>query len=195
MAQHTDPFFAECRAYGRIQEGHGDSRLKKAISVPCHGYLLLEKQDRDILEDYGLNFSTAYDIYIDDLNPSQEAGQQPIRAIVKDFDASGPGISQTNIKTTLQNIRKLNGLQIYTKDIHIDNFIDGKFVDFGAAWTEPHCYINDTLDAQEACDAKYSDLVMFDEMVQKQGFITSARGMRNWEYCRKLRSQTRRSSR
>ncbi len=41
VAYHTDPFFAECRAYGRIIEEQKKGTARNDIVVPCHGFLFL----------------------------------------------------------------------------------------------------------------------------------------------------------
>uniref|UniRef100_A0A1Y1MH60 Protein kinase domain-containing protein n=1 Tax=Photinus pyralis TaxID=7054 RepID=A0A1Y1MH60_PHOPY len=93
----------------------------------------------------------------------------------------------------LKNIRELNRLKIYNKDIRKDDFRDGKLVDFGSSWTEPHCFMGDS-NILNATETRIGDLVRFDEMVDMEGIISKWRAMPNWTYKKKLRSYTKRAS-
>lgn len=48
---YTNPFYAECRAYGRIEDRRVDSkaktpRVRQQVAVKCYGYLFLEDRDK-----------------------------------------------------------------------------------------------------------------------------------------------------
>ncbi|KAM0440767.1 hypothetical protein ACHAPT_000068 [Fusarium lateritium] len=183
-AYYTDPFFAECRAYGRIEGAIRRGKLRTGITVPCHGYLFLKKGDERILSDRGVDLGLNHvDI---DFQQTVQGGCRP-RAIVKDFVPGDPGVNDKSAKKILSGIRALNRLKVYNKDIRIDNFRGGKLVDFGSSWTEPHALL-DALGAQDIRDNKAADLALFDEMIEDEGIETQVRGLPNPEYCSKLRS-------
>lgn len=44
---YIEPFYAECRAFGRLHEtGHQD------LAIECYGYVLLDKQQEDVLRTF-----------------------------------------------------------------------------------------------------------------------------------------------
>jgi len=187
---YTDAFYAECRAYGRIKEEQEKGRLKRSIAIPCHGYLLLQEEDLQALRDRGV------DLGEDDID--DEARQllgcgQHARAIVKDIASNDTGICAKNMRRVLADIRQLNQLKIYNKDIRSQNYRDGLLVDFGSSWTEPHRILDalDEVDKLEAAACRIEDLVNFDDMVEEEGIGTRVRALRNDDYCRKLRSRGR----
>ena len=46
LKAHMDPFYNECRAYGRLRE----CRLDGKVAVRCHGYIAIPAQVEDQLE-------------------------------------------------------------------------------------------------------------------------------------------------
>ncbi|RSL50251.1 hypothetical protein CEP54_012019 [Fusarium duplospermum] len=182
-AYYTDPFFAECRAYGRIEGATRRGKLK-GVAVPCHGYMFLKKADERILNDRGVDLGLD-DVDID-FQQTVEGGCRP-RAIVKDYVPGDTGVNKKSARKILRGIRDLNKLKIYNKDIRIDNFRNGQLVDFGSSWTEPHALM-DALGAQDVSDHKVADLALFDEMIEEEEIETKVRGLPNPEYCSKLRS-------
>ncbi|PHH92216.1 hypothetical protein CDD83_8416 [Cordyceps sp. RAO-2017] len=210
IAFHNDPFFAECRAYGRIKEAQAKRMLKREVAVRCEGFLLLQDEDRKILEGKGVDFEEQ-DVAeggdcnsggggIDDQKekeqkdfvdrpqkPGKRQGRQPVRAIVKELASTESGVEAPSLRRILRNISKLNRLDIYNQNIRKDNFRNEKLVDFGSSWTEPHCILE--ADKDEAAETRVQDLVMFDEMVAMESLKTHVRATPNWLYCNKLRSR------
>lgn len=183
ILQHLDPFFAECRAYGRILEEQRSGRLGKAIAVPCLGFLTLSKADVDELTRRGI------DVWSDiggDATAEDRQRHAP-RAIVKEFVQGDTGVTPRKMQSILRRIRRLNRIKVYNGDIKPDNFINGLMVDFGSAKTEPFC-VFETMDARMADGWRKVDLVCFDDMVRMSRIATRVRAMPNWDYCRKLRS-------
>ena len=84
----------------------------------------------------------------------------------------------------------MNKLKIYNRDIRKDNFKDGKLVDFGSAWTEPHCFMH-SADKEEPKETRLGNLVMLDNMIELEGINTDIRAMPNLGYCCKLRSRAK----
>lgn len=183
-AYYTDPFFAECRAYGRIREATRKKTWKSQIAVPCHGFIFLRENDERTLINLGVDFGID-DVDIDFQQTTE--GRCRVRAIVKDLAPQDSGVDRKSVGKILRGIRALNKHKIYNMDIHLDNFRNGQLVDFGSSWTEPHAL----LDAQHdraARESKLADLVKFDEMVEDEEIETDVRGMPNSRYCKKLRS-------
>jgi hypothetical protein len=184
---HTDPFYAECRAYGRIHEAQKKQPGKRQLAVRCHGYLFLQEGDTQALLKKGVDLDA--DVIDEELlRVNKEDGQ--VRAIVKDFVPGDSGVNQKSIRGILRDIRALNKLGIYVGDVRADNFRGGKLVDFGLSSTEPHCIMK-ALDNVGLRETKLEDLVMFDEMVIAEGLDTTVRAMPNKEYRAKLRSWVR----
>jgi hypothetical protein len=120
-------FYAECRAYGRIREAQIKGSLKRQIAVPCHGFLILKDQDKQLLQERGV------DLGVDNalLQNTGENGQ--VRAIVKDLALPDPGVNASSLVGILRDIRWLKKLQIYNRDIRVENFRNSQLVDFGLA--------------------------------------------------------------
>lgn len=185
---HTDPFYAECRAYGRIKQAQGERRLKREVAVPCHGYLFLQERDAQLLREKGVDLD---DDAVDNqlLRVNKEGGR--VRAIVKEFVPGDAGINtDRSLRKILRDIRSLNKLGIYVRDIRADNFRAGQLVNFGLSHTEPHCVL-DSLDEVMTRHYRVEDLVMFDNMVAEEGLVTNVRAMPNTAYCLKLRSRAK----
>jgi hypothetical protein len=182
---YTDPFFAECRAYGRIQEASEKLGIKDQLAVKCHGYIYLGDGDKKKLEEMGLDLRT--DVLDEKLRRALEGGGR-VRAIVKDLALSQASVNSSNVRAALQRVRKLNELQIYNRDVRAENFVGGKLVDFGSSWTEPHIIL-DALEPDEAEDSRLEDIVMFDDMIEEEEIKTRprVRALANVEYRKKLR--------
>ena len=165
---YTDPFFAECRAYGRIEEANERLGIKDQSAVKCHGYIYLGDKDMRMLERMGLDLRT--EVLDAKLRRALDGGGR-VRAIVKDLAPSPTSINSRNVRVALSRVRKLNELQIYNRDIRADNFIGGKVVDFGSSWTEPHIIL-DALEPDDAEDSRLEGLVMFDDMIEEEKIKT-----------------------
>ncbi|KAM5341755.1 hypothetical protein ACJ41O_014786 [Fusarium nematophilum] len=163
VSYYTDPFYAECRAYGRIREAIKKGKLRD-VAVPCHGFFFLREQDEKMLQDRNI------DLELDNVDPDYQrstiGGFRP-RAIVKDLASADTGVDEKRLKKVLLGIIALNRHRIYNMDIRLDNYRDDKIVDFGSSWTEPHILL-DALDSEAAYDSRLADRVMFDEMVEEE---------------------------
>ncbi|KAF4945631.1 hypothetical protein FSARC_14400 [Fusarium sarcochroum] len=163
-AYYTDPFYAECRAYGRIREAKKKKDPKADIAVPCHGFFFLRPKDQEALENLDI------DLGLDDVDLDYQRstiGGLRARAIVKDVASSDSGVSSKTIRKILIKVISMNKAGIYNMDIRIDNFRDEKLVDFGSSWTEPHALL-DSLSADAALESKIADRVMFEQMVEEE---------------------------
>ncbi|CAJ2514346.1 Uu.00g024650.m01.CDS01 [Anthostomella pinea] len=133
---HTDPFYAECRAYGRLQEARRKQGLKRRDFADCHGFLALSKKDTAYIEE-------ELGIELWDVPPSDEYRQRaqgsPIRAIVKEFITSDPAIDSRALAKMIKGLGWINKNGVLVWDIHARNYRGGILVDFGSSWTRPHC--------------------------------------------------------
>lgn len=179
-----DPFYAECRAYGRIRDTLQKPRWGKHTVVPCYGFIYLQDHDREMLEK-----ERGCVLEAEDENGDIIPSDLPVRAILKEFiPGEGSGVEK-GIGRALQRIRLLNKQKIYNRDIRADNFKDGRLVDFGSSLTEPHAIL-DAMSEWEASGEREGDLVRFDQMIEQENLRTHIRAMpsvkfrmrlRNWE--------------
>ena len=174
-----DPFFNECRAYGRLVEHDQNGKL----AVYCHGHLTLPAS---LEQDLERKFQV-----VDWNRPEEEydavvSKRQPFRCVVKDFISSDVFFMGKDIKRMLRQLKKLRSLGVFPMDIAARNYRGGRLVDLGSARTTPH-YLFDVLPGWRIETEKRKDLVLFDEMIEQSGFQSFERALPNQEYLRKLR--------
>ncbi|KAJ2996212.1 hypothetical protein NUW58_g1049 [Xylaria curta] len=170
---YTDPFYAECRAYGRIKQACDERRVTARIATRCHGYLFLTTEDMNFLErQEGIDLCTSI---IDENLRRALGGDLRARAIVKDLEIDTTRLQKKSIDQAWRNVSLLNSLGIYNQDIRTENFMNCRIVDFGSSWTEPHAILDkaDKVDADEAREQRLSDCAQFDEMVEQEGIKTT----------------------
>ncbi|KAF4953241.1 hypothetical protein FSARC_12445 [Fusarium sarcochroum] len=172
-AFYTDPFYAECRAYGRINETVGRSRKHpiSTVAVPCHGFVFLGSQDQRALVARGIDLRPRDDIDHTPIDMDMDyqtsaTGGSYARAIVKDVWSSDSGINTANLGKVLSGIVCMNAIGIYNTDIRLDNFCAGRIVSFSLSWTKPHKTM-DALGRRSILRHTLADREMFDEMVGK----------------------------
>lgn len=163
-AFYTDPFYAECRAYGRIHEAVKRKKLNVDAAVPCHGYLFLQAKDQKFLHDQKVDLGLG--MVNLDYQRATFGGCKP-RAIVKDIASWDTGVNSNSLGKLLRNLTKLNKQGVYNMDIRRDNYRDGKIVDFGSSWTEPHSLL-DACNGRQAYASRVADRAMFDQMVRDE---------------------------
>ncbi|KAI0116470.1 kinetochore Sim4 complex subunit FTA2-domain-containing protein [Nemania sp. FL0031] len=143
---YSEPFSAECRAFGRLQETGYEE-----LAVKCHGYVLLSEEHEQAMmtqfSDLDLEFNGNIETAgYDDLRSrfvSKDARPPPIRGIVKDFgldfeeDREG-NIRAPLIRKILRDIIKIQQLGIIDIDVATRQIIDNKLADFSKAITIPH---------------------------------------------------------
>ncbi|KAL1909851.1 hypothetical protein Sste5344_004360 [Sporothrix stenoceras] len=152
LAQYSEPFYNECRAFGRLQEsGHTD------LAISCYGYLLLdEDHERTLIERFKLNFNGNKDLvgWYDDQRPhflgKRTRKRPPIRGILKALGKPSPVENCPNLtvpqaKRILRDTIKLQQLGIFSLDMRRDQLVNNKFCDFGGAITTPHFLTNPEL--------------------------------------------------
>ncbi|TPX11788.1 uncharacterized protein E0L32_007525 [Thyridium curvatum] len=142
--QYSEPFSAECRAFGRLQEsGHEE------LAIECFGYLLLdEEHERTLMSrfsDLDLEFSGTWSepgIEERSRYPGESGKDPPIRGIVKEFGQENTVLRVKDAKKALRDIIQLQQLGIVNIDPEQRQIINGKFADFSIAITTPHYMMN-----------------------------------------------------
>ncbi|KAJ8131268.1 hypothetical protein O1611_g2357 [Lasiodiplodia mahajangana] len=143
---YAEPFSAECRAFGRLQEtGHEE------LAVKCHGYVLLNEEHEQAMmtqfSDLDLEFNGDIDYPCrEDLRSrfvAKGARPPPIRGIVKDFGLDfnvdrEDKIRAPLIRKILRDVIKIQQLGIINIDVATRQIIDEKLGDFSTAITVPH---------------------------------------------------------
>ncbi|KAH9905198.1 kinetochore Sim4 complex subunit FTA2-domain-containing protein [Xylariomycetidae sp. FL2044] len=163
-AFHVDPFFAECRAYGRIKERQKDGTITEKIAAECYGFLGLGNEYESKLVKMGIHQSDLWDIPEDDDYRMRATGS-PIRAIVKEYIEDETVFKVGNCRKMLAHLRLLKDIGITHRDIREDNYKGGLLVDFGSTYTEPHCIMNIVpLDIAEGW--RLSGFRMFDQILE-----------------------------
>ena len=198
---HSDPFFAECRAYGRISEyqkkktrgktpyhpkgiqGREQHWTTKEIAVPCYGYIALpaERYEDMLHKRFGI---TAWNRAEEDDKRTKDK-RQPFRALVKRLVDSDSTVVHPG--KMLRDLKKLRGIGIFPRDVYARNYKAGLLVDFSIAWTEPHWFLS-LMKGAQLMMRKDNELFLFDEMIEAAGIKTNVRAAPNPEYIKKLRS-------
>lgn len=153
---HTNAFFNECRAFGRLKEAD-----REELAVKTHGYLTLDLhgkfKDRLIKLAKSSPYPTSSTQSID--YPSKSilnsifmcppGREKELRfCILKDY-IKGTTHSMTSIEDCqedkaalfpkmLEDLHGLHECGIVVYDIHRDQYVNGVLVDFGRAATVPH---------------------------------------------------------
>jgi len=124
VSHHQDPFYCECRAFGRLREtGRED------LAVQCYGYIVTDpKHEEDVLSQFG----------IADWDRSEEDQGQPIRAIVKEIIESDFYFVPKMIPKMMKQLKEINSLGIQVWDVKADMYLGGVLLDLSQARTVPH---------------------------------------------------------
>ncbi|KAI1751230.1 kinetochore Sim4 complex subunit FTA2-domain-containing protein [Xylaria castorea] len=185
-AFHCDPFYAECRAYGRINELQKRGIIKQKAAAECHGFLRLKPEEETTIAQMGVNL---WDLPKEDEYRRRAEGS-PARCIVKEYIEGETIFGLRNCRHMLKNLRLLNEHGILHRDIKDDNYKGGVLIDFGSAWTTPHS-IMDAVPKEVAEDWKSADMQMFDDVLRDHKLHSRLRALPNIRYQRMLRSWKR----
>ena len=178
---HFDPFYAECRAYGRI----GDRKHNGKVAVRCYGFTAVSAlQEVALSETFGVSEwdrpSEQYNLPV--------AGRQSFRAIVKDLIEDQTPFTEMMVNRMLRDLKSLRRMALYVRDVKESNYKGGKLVDFSVSWTQPHIMLSDRLFDLEAIKQDIDwELALFDEMIEDSKIPTWVRATPNKEYLSKLR--------
>lgn len=176
---YSEPFSAECRAFGRLKEaGHEE------LSIDCFGYVLLDEKHELLMMDrfshLGLDFEGSFEQSWPGSRShflGKSGKPPPIRGIVKQLGQIDE-LQNRSARTILDNITRLQQLGIVYVDVAARNLVGGQFADFSTAVTTPHYITNPELSkslspelvaAAELNAFKHSliDFFDFDEMVKE----------------------------
>lgn len=178
---HLDPFYAECRAYGRIAE----TNKKRPVAVPCYGFLAIPAGQEDFL-------SATFDVADWD-RPEKEyshsaVDRQSFRAIVKELVRDPTSFKKSIVRGMLADLRSLRNMTIFVRDVRADNYCGGKLVDFSVSWTVPHLMLADGLRSRKLIEDDITEeLFAFDKMIEIADIVTPFRATRNKAYASHLR--------
>jgi len=117
IIKHLHPFYAECRAYGRIEEKGKNGKA----AVRCYGHLHVAAAQETVLNE-------TFDVSNWD-RPDEEYGQavserQPFRAIVKELVTDTSPFREKMVARMLRDLRSLRKIRIYVQDIR-ETIIEG----------------------------------------------------------------------
>jgi hypothetical protein len=183
-----DPFFAECRAYCAIIEHKRNGKH----AVFCHGHVSLPAtRELELAKRFQMD---------DWQRPDEEyslpvAQRQPFRAIVKELVSDTVPFTKKLVVQMLLDLKALRRIFVYIRDVHAENYMGGKIVDFSSAWTAPHILISTYLREWDTIESDlHEDLEQFDEMIKDAGIVTWVRASPNPEYISRLRPRPQRAS-
>ncbi|KAI1127817.1 kinetochore Sim4 complex subunit FTA2-domain-containing protein [Nemania abortiva] len=186
MAFHTDPFYAECRAYGCIKEAYKTRQPKTPYVADCYGFLALTEIDRNYLIEQGIDLCQG----IEPDDPYRViAERSPVRALVKEYVEGDSSLDQQVAEKIRRGILFMNKIGILIRDVRLDNYVGGVLVDLGSSWTEPHCILDNAAE-HLLREWRWTDRVMFDDMLEEEGILPIVPGMPNTRYLERLRPRT-----
>ena len=172
-----DPFYSECRAYGRMEERHQNS----IVAVRAYGFMDIPADKEGLM--------SCFPFCANDWNrPDEEYSwpiveRQPFRAIVKDLVHNKANFS--NVAQMRDDLLALQQMGVYVQDIEKANYCNGKLVDFSLCWTAPHVLVNTQVRPQDHIDEELIQVRWeFDRMLEADGIYTRAKalaGSGNWE--------------
>jgi hypothetical protein len=132
ITHQFDPFFAECRAFGRLKE----CGLDGDAAVHCYGYVKLPLEFGSIARSFGHFF---WDM------PSQNGLSKPqyFRGIVKELVTSKVHFFTSEMTKKMgDDLLKLSRIGVFPRDIRKENYMGGRLTDFSASWTRPHVMLS-----------------------------------------------------
>ena len=174
---HHDPFYNECRAYGRLKE----TQLDGIVAVRCHGYTTLPPTlEAELYQRFHIS---TWDRDDDD-KPVEERAM--FRAILKDLIQDDTPLTLRAARKMKQHLLQIREKGIYPYDIKATNCKGGLLVDFSNAMTEPH-YLLETKPDKYVEMLKKEDLFQFDDMFKDTQIGTRVRALPNQDTIGKLR--------
>ena len=178
LEAHSDPFFRECRAYGRLEE----KKLNGKVAVRCYGYITIPCEKEKL-------FQRKFEIY-DWNRPGVERSvpvseRQPSRAIAKELIVKDAPLTGRVADRILRDMKRMRRCGIYSGDVYPRNYKGGLLVDMSVAITEPYYLFEIRRHRRKMLKDK--ELYMWENMVKENQLDTRTRPFRNEEYCKKLR--------
>ena len=176
---HMDPFYNECRAFGRIIEAN----LNGKIAVHCFGYITIPaEKEEELRQRFNVG---AWGWPVED--SAKEGNQrEPFRAIVKELIRHDTPFTEKLFKKILRDLKRMRRLGVYPMDVEARNYKGGLLLDMGVAMTNPH-FLFDIKPAWQVRYFQLDDLTKYENMARDSGVSKWPRALRNEEYCTKLR--------
>ena len=175
-----DPFYNECRAYGRLEEAN----LNGKVAVRCHGYMTFPAEfDEELARRFNVReWNRPGDEY--DKIVSQ---RQPLRATIKDLVRS-KGIPMTGkvAGKILRDMKRMRKCGVYVGEVYPRNCMAGLLVDMSVAKTEPY-YLFQLRPGFQTELIKMGELYAWEDMRTEYELNTTTRAVRDEEYCGRLR--------
>jgi hypothetical protein len=170
LVGNLDPFNAECRAYGRIEEIRAKYRARDIdigpIAMPCLGYIkITPSHERQIVARFGP---------LDCQRHGKDIGTE-LRALVKQYSPHKHiDTKKRSLEVMLRDLEIMHDNGLYPIDIRAENYREGLLVDFGMALTEPSCVLQ-VVDDYVAAQERGRGLGAFDDMIAEAGIKTKIR--------------------
>ena len=179
---HMDPFYNECRAFGRLTE----QKLNRKYAVRRYGYTAISPgRELEIEREFHVDFGRSDDEYELPVSKSQ-----PLRAIIKELIRDHLPLAEKALGKILRDLKKTRAEGVYPMDVVRQNYKGGKLLDMSVAMTKPH-YLFDIRPKWQVELYQLEDLLDFDKMVEDEGIVNCRRAVRNVDYYTKLQSQKR----
>ncbi|KAI1869844.1 uncharacterized protein JN550_005434 [Neoarthrinium moseri] len=163
--QQNDPFYSECRAYGRLKETNNEK-----LAVKCYGYVIfnnVEEQTCLTKSKTSLKGSHSSTGHFDPLLLREEDDPRPIRALVKDLIEGVPSFTRSQVIGMIADVKKIHKIGICLGgDIRKDAYVGGKLVDFSRSQTVPHDYLDGIHRRRDNLNAT-TDVETFDDMIDE----------------------------
>ncbi|CAJ2502651.1 Uu.00g100450.m01.CDS01 [Anthostomella pinea] len=170
--QQEDPFYCECRAYGRLKETRNEN-----LAIKTYGYIIFDSDsDNDefvdtIISDGEPSTQKAFrgnDYHR--FNPTHlrvTEDVRPGRGIVKQLVQDKPEFRRSMIPQMMKDIESLHKLGIYVGgNIRADAYLDGKLIDFSRAWTVPHDRLDGEMGSPDDLTG-FEDFEAFDHLIDR----------------------------
>ena len=175
----TDPFYNECRAYGRLIEYDVNGK----VAVRCHGHMAIPAAREEEL-------ARRFEVYEwdrpEDDSKLSVSKRQPFRAIVKDLIEDDRPLNEKKLIRMRKALLRMHKLGVYPQDVQERNYGGGLLLDFSIAITKPH-WVFETKLPWWIRSIINDDLNMLQVIMLESGVKIWQRVVRNREYCMKLR--------
>lgn len=185
LVAHDDPFYNECRAYGRLEQAN----LNGKVAARCYGYIAIPAEREDYL-DTKFNVGVWNRPEGEYAKPAKQ--RQPFRGILKELLHGDRRITHRVAKKMLSDLQSIRVLGIFPLDITAENYKAGLLIDMSIAVTKPN-FIFDIRPKWQVQQMRTADLRAFDSMMEELGVKTWVRALPKKETVDKLRPRVKRA--
>ncbi len=175
----SDPFYNECRAYGRLIE----SKVKGTVAARCYGHMAVSAdQEAYLRERFGVS---VWDRSHKDASVPVSK-RQPFCAILKDLIPDTVPLSNKLLNKMQRDLVRMRRLGVFLRDIRLRNYRGGLLVDMSIAITVLH-YLFEVGSVRNTVYLLREDMLRFQVIRDESGIQSWDRTTRNIVYCKKLR--------